>query len=109
MLMARKNLDQPLAESKENLVKFNEQISSKYRAGLSFNYLDNYLGNDIVAKSIQEFITNSAECPTSKYDLEYILKKNTKEDINWFFETVINTRKLIDFKFGKPLRKQTKM
>jgi hypothetical protein len=100
MLMARKNLDQPLAESKENLVKFNEQISSKYRAGLSFNYLDNYLGNDIVAKSIQEFITNSAECPTSKYDLEYILKKNTKEDINWFFETVINTRKLIDFKFG---------
>lgn len=101
MLMARKNLDQPLAESKENLIKFNEQISSKYRAGLSFNYLDSYLGNDILQKSIQEFIANSAECPTSKYDLEYILKKNSKEDIEWFFETVINTRKLIDFKFGK--------
>ena len=44
MLMARKNLDQPLNEPKNRLIKFNEQIASKYRAGLSLNYLDKYLG-----------------------------------------------------------------
>jgi len=44
LLMARKNLDQPLGDSKESLIKFNEQIASKYRAGLSLIYLDNYLG-----------------------------------------------------------------
>ena len=41
MLMARKNLDQALNEPKNKLIKFNEQIASKYRAGVSVNYLNN--------------------------------------------------------------------
>lgn len=101
LLMARRNLDQPLSESKENLVKFNEKIANKYRAGVSLHYLDSYLENDIVAHTIQEFIANSAFCPTSKHDFEYLLKKNSAKNIDWFFETVVATRKRIDFKFGK--------
>jgi hypothetical protein len=52
MLMARKNLDQPLENTKNSLIKFNEQIASKYRAGLSLRYLDSYLGQDVVPQSI---------------------------------------------------------
>ena len=37
MLMARKNLDQALNEPKNKLIKFNEQIANKYKAGLSLN------------------------------------------------------------------------
>jgi hypothetical protein len=101
MLMARKNLDQPLNEKKDRLIKFNEQISSKYKAGLSFKYLDSYLENDVVLNSVKEFIAMNKELNTSKYDLEYILNKNTSKNIHWFFDTLIETRKLIDFKFGK--------
>lgn len=101
MLMARKNLDQPLSEKKDNLIKFNEQIAGKYKAGLSFKYLDSYLENDIVLNSIKEFIAMNKDLNTSKYDLEYILNKNSPKNINWFFETLINSRKLIDYKFGK--------
>ena len=50
LLMARKNLDQPLSFPKNRLIKFNEQIANKYKAGLSLQYLDAYLGNDIVEK-----------------------------------------------------------
>ena len=35
MLMARKNLDQPIGNPKNTLIKFNEKIAGKYRAGLS--------------------------------------------------------------------------
>lgn len=101
MLMARKNLDQEVGAPKNSLVKFNEKIAGKYRSGLNFKYLDSYLGNDIVEKSIQEFITLNSECTSSKYELEYILKKNTQKDIDWFFTTLVNSRDLIDFKFGK--------
>lgn len=101
MLMARKNLDQPLSENKDRLIKFNEQISGKYKAGLSFKYLDSYLENNIVLHSIKEFVTMNKKINTTKYDLEYILKKNASKDINWFFKTIIPTRELIDFKFGK--------
>jgi hypothetical protein len=59
MLMARKNLDQPLGDPKNSLIKFNEKIASKYRAGLSLKYLDNYLENEVVHNSIRQFITKN--------------------------------------------------
>lgn len=98
MLMARKNLDQPLNESKNRLIKFNEQIANKYRAGLSFKYLDSYLGNDIVLHAIQEFIAMNKEFQTNAIDFEIILKEKSPKKIDWFFKTVIETRDLIDFK-----------
>ena len=55
MLMARKNLDQPIGDPKNTFIKFNEQIAGKYRAGLSLSYLDDYLNNDVVLQSVQEF------------------------------------------------------
>lgn len=100
LLMARKNLDQPLGSDKNSLIKFNEQIAGKYRAGLSLRYLDAYLENNIVAKSIGEFLDMNKNVQTSRYDFEFILKQNTAKDINWFFDTVINKRDLIDYKFG---------
>lgn len=101
MLMARKNLDQAIGEPKNRLIKFNEQIANKYKSGLNFIYLDSYLGHNIVSNSIKEFLSYNEECSSSKYELEYTLKKNTEKDIDWFFETLVNSRELIDFKFGK--------
>lgn len=101
MLMARKNLDQPLNEPKNRLIKFNEQIANKYRAGLSFKYLDSYLENEIVLSSIKEFLELNETSQTNKTDFETILKSKTTKDINWFFKTIIESRDLIDFKFGK--------
>lgn len=99
MLMARKNLDQPLGNSKNTLIKFNEQIASKYRAGISFRYLDNYLGNNIVTSSIQQLYANK-EKQVSKNDFESILKSNSNTEIDWFFKTIINSREIIDYKFS---------
>lgn len=100
MLMARKNLDQPLGDPKNTLIKFNEQIASKYRSGLSFRYLDNYLDNNLVTKSIQSFYTQNKEKQVSEDDFEKILKSNTNKNIDWFFKTIIHSRDLIDYKFA---------
>lgn len=98
LLMARKNLDQPLSFPKNRLIKFNEQIANKYKAGLSLQYLDAYLENDIVENSIQEFMVMNQDFQTNDTDFEMILKKNTSKDINWFFQTLIDSRAIIDFK-----------
>ncbi len=99
MLMARKNLDQPLGSSKTALIKFNEQIASKYRAGLSIRFLDQYLQNNAVTKSIRQFYALNMVQQTSRTDFETLLKSNTTKDINWFFTTIINSRDIIDYKF----------
>lgn len=100
MLMARKNLDQPLGDPKNTLIKFNEQIASKYRAGLSFRYLDNYLGNNSVINSIRQFYAQNKEKQVSANDFEALLKSGTDKDISWFFNTIINSRDIIDYKFA---------
>lgn len=104
MLMARKNLDQSLNESKDSLIKFNEQIANKYKAGISLKYLSNYLGNNVVNKSIQEFYLQNSKNLTKGLDFETLLKSNTTQNINWFFSTLINSREVIDYKI-KPVSK----
>lgn len=99
MLMARMNLDQSIGNSKDSFIKFNDKIAGKYRAGLSFKYLDSYLENDILQKSIQQFIRKNKENQTTDLDFESILKTNSSKNIDWFFETIINSRKIIDYKF----------
>jgi len=68
-----------LSEYKDNLIRFNEKIASKYRAGLSLKYLDNYLGNDIVAHSIKEFYDLNSQKQTTRTEFETILKKNANK------------------------------
>ncbi|OAZ05080.1 aminopeptidase [Flavobacterium succinicans] len=99
MLMARKNLDQSLSDPKNTLLRFNEQIASKYRAGLSFRYLNEYLKEDVVPKSIATFFELNQQKQSNGSDLKTILNSNTSKNIDWFFETIIGSRKLIDYKF----------
>ena len=100
MLMARKNLDQPLGDPKNTLVKFNEQIASKYRAGLSIRFLDDYLQSNAVPNSIKQFYEKNRITQVSRSDFETIIKSNSNKDINWFFNTIINSRDIIDYKFS---------
>jgi len=104
MLMARKNLDQPLGDSKNTLIKFNEKIASKYRAGLSLKYLDNYLEKDVVQNSIRQFITINKTQQTNKKAFETILTQNSPKNIIWFFDKIIESRDIIDYKFENVTR-----
>lgn len=104
--MARKNLDQALGDSKNTLIKFNEQIASKYRSGLSIRFLDDYLQNETVPASIKQFYSLNLTQQVSRTNFETILKSNTDKNINWFFNTIINSRAIIDYKFSSVKKTQ---
>lgn len=99
MLMARKNLDQPLNFPKDKLIKFNEKIASKYRAGLSFKYLNEYSETNLIDKTITQFFRQNLEKQKSAADFETLLKQNTSKKIDWFFDKIINSRETFDYKF----------
>lgn len=99
MLMARKNLDQPLNFPKDKLIKFNEKIASKYRAGLSFKYLNEYSENNLIDKTITAFYFQNIENQKSVSDFENLLKQNSTKKIEWFFDKIINSRETFDYKF----------
>lgn len=106
LLMVRKNLDQALNEPKDKLIRFNERIASKYKAGLSFNYLDSYLEQDIIPTSIKEFYALSSAKQVSRSDFETLLKSKSTKNLDWFFNTIIDSRDLIDYKFGKIIKEK---
>ncbi|TDY11434.1 metalloprotease [Meridianimaribacter flavus] len=98
MQMARTNRDQPLAMSKDSLLKFNANIASKYKAGLGLKYLDDFINGNVLEQTIVQFLKETRLQPTSSKAFETLLKQNTSKDIDWFFDDYLTTRKKIDFK-----------
>lgn len=98
LLMLRKNLDQSTNTSREQLIKYNEQIAGKYRSGLNFRYLDSYLEKEIVTKTFQQYFAYGSEYWTDRKDFEKLLKLNSEKNIDWFFSTMIDSKEAIDYK-----------
>ncbi|MDO7171153.1 metalloprotease [Mariniflexile sp. AS56] len=101
MLMARTNRDQPLTLPKDSLLKFNNSIANKYKAGIGLKYLDDFINHDIVENSLSEFVKQNKSTPVTAKDFETYIKSKTEKDIDWFFTDYLTTRKKIDFKIKK--------
>ncbi len=101
MLTARRNLDQPLSTPKDSLIKFNQQIANKYKAGLGLAYLSSYIGKEKVDTSIKTFYQFYKQNKVKTIDFESILKRSTDVDIDWFFADYVSTDRKIDFKIKK--------
>ncbi|WP_298238006.1 metalloprotease [uncultured Algibacter sp.] len=98
MSMARTNRDQPLTMAKDSLLKFNKNIANKYKAGVGFKYLDDFINSDILENSIESFLVNNKLQNVTGKDFESYLKTKTSKSIDWFFTDYLSTRKKIDFK-----------
>ncbi len=97
MNMARLNLDQPLITSQDSLVKFNKNIANAYKAGVGIKYLEDYLEDNSVKKSISEFYLRYKLKPVRDKDFMNVLQKNAGKDISWFYDEYVRTNKKLDF------------
>ncbi len=98
MHMARTNRDQPLSKPKDSLLKFNESIANKYKAGVGLKYLDDYVNHNILEDAIKLYLDEHKVKATSPSDFEVLIKSKTTKDIDWFFDEFVGSNKKIDFK-----------
>ena len=101
LLMGRKNIDQAVGTDKNTQIKFNEKIAGKFKSGLSLYYLNDYLGNDIIEKSIQQFFTLNTNTISETSNFKSILETNSDQNLDWFFNELIYSRNKIDYKITK--------
>ncbi|MFO7673477.1 MAG: aminopeptidase, partial [Lutibacter sp.] len=100
---ARKNLDQALTTSADSLSNFNRKIVNKYKAGLGIQYLENYLGEDIIIDAIKSFSEKyTGQITQSDLFLNLI---DTPKDIFWFKTDYLNTSKKVDYTIKKIVKK----
>ncbi|MDE3740578.1 M1 family aminopeptidase [Maribacter polysaccharolyticus] len=101
MLTARKNLDQALTTPNDSLIKFNQKIANKYKAGMGLSYLADYIGKEKIDNSIKTYFKHYSLNSAKVLDFESIIKRSTDTDIDWFFRDYLSTDKKIDFKIKK--------
>jgi hypothetical protein len=101
MFTARKNLDQALRTPNDSLIKFNQKIANKYKAGMGLSYLASYIGKDKIDKSIKTYYKHYSLNSAKVIDFESILKRSTEIDIDWFFNDYLSTARKIDFKIKR--------
>lgn len=101
MNMARLNLDQPLSARQDSLVKFNKNIANAYKAGVGIKYLEDFLNDNTVQKSISEFYSKYKLKPVNEKDFEAVLKNNSEKEIDWFFKEYVGTNRNLDWKISQ--------
>ncbi len=101
MLTARKNLDQSLRTPNDSLIKFNQKIANKYKAGMGLSYLASYIGKDKIDNSIKTYYKHYSLNSAKVIDFESILKRSTDIDIDWFFNDYLSTARKIDYKIKR--------
>ena len=91
--MVRNNLHQSDFTSKDQLIKFNEEIASPYHSALGLRFLEEYIGLEILKTSIKEYINTG----NTEADFINIIKTKTDKNIDWFDETYLRSSKAMDF------------
>ncbi|QHI36142.1 hypothetical protein IMCC3317_15010 [Kordia antarctica] len=97
--MARRFIDQSLETRSDSLLKFNYNIANTYKAGLGLKYLEDYLEDGTVRKSIKQFYSNYKLKLTSAQQFQTIIEASAKKNTNWFFYEFIAENTKLDFKF----------
>lgn len=105
MNMARTNRDQPLSMQKDSLLKFNTNIANKYKAGVGFDYLNDFLENQSLDVLLKSFMEEYQQKPITSKDFESYLKSNTTKNINWFFDDYVGSREKFDFRIKDVIKK----
>ena len=101
---ARKNLDQSLSTRADSLSNFNRKIVNKYKAGIGLRYLDEYLQDSIIPKSIIEFYGNNKLKLIKSEAFRSVVNSKTSKDLNWFFNDYVHSKKKIDYTIKKVIK-----
>jgi len=101
---ARTNLDQSLTTRADSLSNFNRKIVNKYKAGIGLRYLDEYLKDSIISKSIRSYYDKNALKLAHSKDFESIVIQNSEKDVSWFFGDYLNSKKKIDYTIKKVVK-----
>jgi hypothetical protein len=104
--MARQAIDQPLTMAKDSLLKFNKNISNKYKAGVGLHYLNKFEGKQTISREIEYFIKSNKLNLVTTQNLEKDLKSAATKNIDWFFDEFIATNKKIDYKIQNVILKE---
>lgn len=98
LYLARQNYDQPINTPFDELSNLNQIAISGFKTGLSFYYIDAYLGEGVLHKVLKDFFVENSCCLVSQLDFRNHLIENSPKDLSWLFDDYIDRKDKINFK-----------
>lgn len=101
LYLARQNYDQPINTPFDQLSNMNQIAMSGFKTGLTFYYMDEYLGNGFFFDMIQKFSQENRGKMVNQLDFRNYILENSPKDLSWFFDDYIDKKEKINFKLAK--------
>ncbi len=95
------NEEQAISSSSTELTSWNYGGIIYAKAALALKYFQTYLGNDMMDDIMQTYFNQWKFKHPSTIDLRKIAEEKSGENLNWFFDEIINENAPIDFKIKK--------
>jgi hypothetical protein len=105
---ATNNSDQPIEGKAQDFTTANYAFIVYQKTAASFNYLRAYLGDELYDKCMHDYFNAWKFKHPQPKDIRKIFEKDTKKDLGWFFDDLIGTNKIIDYKITKKRKPSTK-
>lgn len=98
LYLARQNYDQPINTPLDELSNMNQIAISGFKTGITFYYIDQYLGDNHFGDLIKDFSIKNRGKLISQLDFRNHLAENANKDLSWFFDDYIDKKDKINFK-----------
>ena len=90
-----RDLNQKISSYPENLTRINYRLNNPYSSFNNLKYLENFIGTKSFKLSITELFNNSSD------NISEIFQKHSKQNLEWFFNDLINEDKNLEYKIIK--------
>ncbi|MCB9338801.1 MAG: M1 family metallopeptidase [Lewinellaceae bacterium] len=97
LYQARRNLDQAPETTSNDLTPINYGVCVYVKTGFSFMHLEHYLGTQRFDAIMQSFYKNWKFAHPYPDDLRAHFKRESGEDLSWFFDGYIDSTKKLDY------------
>ena len=101
LIMARQNLDQPIAIDYDKFANLNLLAIDQFKASMGLAYLRDYIGEDDFDESLKELFEDSHDTYIDLNVIKKVFSDNTHNKSDWFFDDYLSKRSLIDYKLKR--------
>lgn len=100
-LSAAQNMDQPVQTHAAAYTSMNYGVIAYMKTGLSFNYLEDYLGRETIDKCFHAYYERWKFRHPYPEDIQAVFEEVSGQDLGWFFDSYITGVHKVDFKIAK--------
>lgn len=98
LLSARLGKDQPIQAHSADYTQMNYGIIVYKKSSLAFNYLMNYLGEEVFDRCMHAYFEEWKFKHPTPNDLRDVFEKTSGKNLSWFFDKLIKTTEHVDYR-----------